>query len=111
MARKAIAILALVIAGCTTAPVKNNPEMADRFEMMYTPEVKLVLLPDQCDKSNVAMGWLAYAGQVSTKDKAEGCWRHLDDDKIQIYLDAGNKQYLDYVLYKDKFNAVFEEQK
>lgn len=104
MARKAILIAALL--GCATA--SHGQELADRFETMYTADVKIVLLPDQCVKSDISMGWMAYAEQLSTKEKADGCWRHLDDDKIQIYLDVGNKTYLDYVLYKEKFNAVFE---
>jgi hypothetical protein len=80
------------------------------FEMMYTPQVKIVLEQDQCDASNVAMGWHSYALNEVTQERATGCWRHLDDHRVQIYLDAGDKKYLDFVLFKAKFSPVYGEQ-
>jgi hypothetical protein len=81
---------------------------AARFVHQYTDDVKITLYPDQCDKSNVSMGWVAQA-KKDTGETADGCWRHhTSGDTVEIHLDAGGGTYIDYQLYKDKFTAEFD---
>ena len=83
-------------------------EMADTFQYQYTDKAKIVLLPDQCDKSNVAMGWMAYA-ENDEGERAEGCWRHHPDgETVEIHLNIGGESYIDYQFFKDRFSAVYD---
>jgi hypothetical protein len=83
-------------------------EVAARFVHQYQPDVKLTLYPDQCDKSNVSMGWIARAVK-DTGEVASGCWRHSpDNETVEIQLDAGDNNYIDMQLFKDKFTAEYD---
>ena len=95
----------LATSAILTAHADQN---AARFVHQFSPDVKLTLFPDQCDKSNVSMGWIAQA-KKDTGETANGCWRHHPSgDTVEIHLDAGGGSYIDYQLYKDKFVAEFD---
>lgn len=79
-------------------------ETAKSFHYQYTQDVEIVLLPDQCDKQDVSSGWIAYA--TNGTDKANGCWRH-HGETVQIWLDAGSGKFIDYEIYKSKFEARY----
>ena len=97
-----IALLAL------TALNVQAEEMAKYFVYKYDDTTSIYLLPDQCNKSDVSMGWIAYA-ENDKKDKAEGCWRHSADGlTVEISLDAGGGKYIDYQLWASKFEAKYE---
>lgn len=96
-------ILAVLLLASISA---NAEELPIRFEHQYTDDVKIVLTPDVCDKSNVTMGWIAYA-ENSKGERAEGCWLHESDLTVLVDLKVGEKTYLDYHFYKDKFKPVY----
>jgi hypothetical protein len=81
-------------------------DLPKEFVHHYTPSVDIVLMPDVCNKADLSQGWIA---QAREGDKhADGCWIYSKhQDTVLIYLDAGNGVYLDYELYKSKFEAKF----
>lgn len=102
-----VALIATLVLAITSAQTSAS-EVAARFVHQYQPDVKLTLFPDQCDKSNISMGWIARA-EKDTGETASGCWRHSPDGStVEIHLDAGDNNYIDMQLYKDKFTAEFD---
>lgn len=89
--------------------VLAEEKVPDYFETMYDTDVRLVLSADQCVKSDVSMGWIAKAEQISTGKTAEGCWRDLENGQVQLYIIVGEKSYVEYVLYWKDFTARYEE--
>lgn len=86
-------------------------ELPKRFIYQYTPDVKITLYPDYCDKQNLPMGWVAEATDVAHKatdvaHKATGCWRHVDDT-VLIELEDEQGNWLDFQFFSDKFTPEF----
>lgn len=101
-------LLGLVLLLASTL-VMAEEKVPDYFETMYDQDVRLVLSPDQCVKSDVTMGWIVQAEQLSTGEKAQGCWRDLNNGQVQLYLVVGEKVYVEYVLNWADFKPVFED--
>lgn len=92
-------ILALFVS------VAQADELPKQFEYQYTESVKIILMPDVCDKSDISQGWIAQA--MEGNKVANGCWQYADNNTVKIYLDIGGGIYLDYQLYRAKFKPVY----
>ena len=81
-------------------------EMPKAFVHQYTDTVQIVLLPDVCNKADLSQGWQAYATEADKR--ADGCWIHAKDGQtVLIWLEISKGNYLDFQLYKDKFEARY----
>ena len=85
----------------------EEDKVAKEFFCRYTEGVELVLLPDDCDKQNPTLGWAAYAVELATGKRAEGCWIAGADETVAISLRISSKEFLDYVIYKSKFSPRY----
>lgn len=82
----------------------NAEELPKRFIYQYTPDVKITLYPDSCDKQNLPMGWIAEA--TDGTHKATGCWKHAKDTVV-IDLEDEQGNWIDFQFFKDKFTPEF----
>ena len=80
---------------------------AKEFFYKYTEDVEMVLLPDNCDKQDVSRGWIAYAVELTTSKRADGCWVYGPHETVNITLTIRENEYADYVFYKSKFNPRY----
>jgi len=94
----------LAFALCLTALSAHAEDLPKEF--YYNHEgAEIVLLPDDCDKSDKSQGWQAYA--VSDKgDKAVGCWRR-GTETVQIWLEIRPHEFLDFEFYQNKFQPRY----
>lgn len=118
------ALLAISLIGCKSIPVNHTEKeistdtktklIAKEFFYEYVPDNEMVLLFDQCDKSNVSLGYQAEVRQHSTGNKAQGCWRRLIQTKdglpiewIFIDIDLGDKKKADFQFRAKQFSPRF----
>ena len=84
-----------------------SDELPTSFVHHYTPDVDLVLLADVCNKADLSQGWQAQAKHVDGRT-AIGCWIYSKSgDTVLMYLEIEAGKYLDYEIYKDKFEARY----
>lgn len=82
-------------------------DLPKEFVHQYADNVQIVLTPDDCDKADKSKGWIAYALNTDTQEKAFGCWHHKDELTVELWLSPRDKEYIDMQLYKVKFEPRY----